>query len=151
MTEKSRIISLYEKLYSGEPWIDVNLFDTLSNITAEQASKKIHNCNTIWEIVVHMIAWRENVLRRLQGEVITTPANNYFSAVTDTSDEDWEKTLRLLERSQQNWLSFLKDYDMKMINVQYPANQMTHHEHIQGILQHDCYHLGQIVLLLKLI
>jgi uncharacterized damage-inducible protein DinB len=28
---------------------------------------------------------------------------------------------------------------------------MTYYEHIQGIIQHDAYHLGQIVLLSKLL
>ena len=31
----------------------------------------------------------------------------------------------------------------------YPNNGMSYYEHIQGIIQHDAYHLGQIVLLAK--
>ena len=31
----------------------------------------------------------------------------------------------------------------------YPGNQLNYYEHIHGIIHHDIYHLGQIVLLAK--
>ncbi len=151
MTEIKRIISLFEKLYSKEPWIDINLLDTLSNITIKQATNRIGNCNTIWEIVVHIIEWRVNVIKRLKGEIIITPDNNYFTENEDKSTKNWNNTLQLLDNSQKEWISFLEWYDTKNLNKKYTTNQMTHYEHVQGILQHDSYHLGQIVLLLKLI
>ncbi len=43
------------------------------------------HCNTVWEIVNHIISWRENVLQRLQGKIMITPDNNYFTIVTDQS------------------------------------------------------------------
>ena len=150
MTEKERLIRLFENLYAGSPWIDVTILGTVAKIQARQAAKRVENCNTIWEILVHLIAWRENVLKRLQGEIITTPANNYIFTVEDTSGPAWEKTLQALEHSQEKWVNFLQEYDIEKLNSPYPPNQLTHYEHIQGILQHDAYHLGQIVLLLKL-
>ena len=40
----------------GHPWIDVTLVGVLENIPAEKAQKRVlNNCNTIWEIVNHLI------------------------------------------------------------------------------------------------
>ncbi|HPH84699.1 MAG TPA: DinB family protein, partial [Ferruginibacter sp.] len=61
----------------------------------------------------------------------------------------WKKTLERLEASQQSWLDYLERLNTGSLNKIYPGNNMTYYEHIQGILQHDAYHLGQIVLLLK--
>ena len=151
MKELQRTIQLFEKLYEGEPWIDVNIKDTLNNLSAEQAAKKVYDLNSIWEIVNHITNWRKNVLKRINGKVLTTPAHNYFEPVSDTSDAAWTKTLTALNKTQVEWLSFLKTFHKEYFSEVYPKNKMTYYEHIHGILQHDAYHLGQIKLLVKLV
>ena len=152
MTEKERLRSLFEKLYNGEPWIDVNIFSTLNNITADQASKRVFpNCNSIWEITNHIIYWRLNVLQRMEGKTIKTPSNNYFEEIEVKSNQAWTDTLTQLETTQNRWLDFLKLVKTEDFEKEYPVNSMTYYEHIQGIIQHDAYHLGQIVLLSKLL
>ena len=150
MKETKRIISLFEKLYEGSPWIDVNLSGALSGITAKQASTRVFDkYNSIWEIVNHLISWRLNVLKRVQGKLIKTPDNNYFENVIDNSDAAWKKTLQKLDGSQKQWLQFLDSLKSDNFSKIYPNNQMNYYEHIHGILQHDAYHLGQITLLIK--
>lgn len=152
MSETQRISNLYQKLYDGSPWIDITIRGVLENITAEQAAKKVlPNANTIWEITNHIIAWRNNVLQRVQGEVITTPENNYFKPITDTSTEAWKNTSAKLDESQTAWLKFLNEFNESDFENIYPNNEMTYYEHIHGIIQHDCYHLGQIVILAKMV
>jgi uncharacterized damage-inducible protein DinB len=151
MKESQRIASLFSNLYNGEPWIDVTLMDTLQNISYQKAAEKYKNCNSIWEIVNHIIAWRENVLQRVQGKVINTPNHNYFEPVVDISEKSWENTLSKLEQSQQQWLLFLSNYDEAEFDTIYPNNNLNYYEHIHGIIQHDAYHLGQINILTKLI
>lgn len=152
MKEAQRIAKLFDDLYDGSPWIDVNIKSTLERLTFEQASKRIlPGRNSIWEIANHLINWRLNVLQRVQGKTITSPGDNYFVPVTDTSDAAWNKTLEQLENSQAQWFDFLKTLREDDFTKVYAGNNMTYYEHIHGILQHDAYHLGQIVLLSKLL
>lgn len=152
MQETKRITKLFEDLYDGDPWIGVTIMGTLKNISAKHAEKKIFpDRNSIWQIVNHITSWRENVLLRVQGNVITTPNNNYFIEITDTSETEWQQALERLKNSQHQWITFLKTFDEVGFEKIYPNNKMSYYEHIQGILQHDAYHLGQIVLLSKLI
>lgn len=145
-----RISKLLDDIYDGSPWIDVSLVGTLKDISAERAAKKVApQWNTIWEIVNHLISWRLNVLQRIQGKIITTPENNYFEPVADTSAAAWQGTLQRLEESQKQWIKVLKKYKKADLEKEYPNNHMTYYEHIQAIIQHDAYHLGQIVLLAK--
>jgi uncharacterized damage-inducible protein DinB len=90
-------------------------------------------------------------LQRVHGNVIVTPENNYFEAVADTSPEAWKNTLKKLEESQTAWLNFLNNFNESNFENIYPNNKMTYYEHIHGIIQHDCYHLGQIVILAKMV
>ena len=150
MKEIKRIAKLLDDIYRGSSWIDVNLTETLSKISAEQAAKKVApQWNTTWEIVNHLISWRLNVLQRIQDKVIASPPNNYFVPVNDVSAKAWQDTLKKLEDSQQQWMLVLKKFKKNKMEKVYPNNGMSYYEHIQGIIQHDAYHLGQIVLLAK--
>lgn len=152
MKAKERITKLFEDIYDGDPWIDVTLQGTLKNISAAKAAKKISpDRNSIWQIVNHLISWRENVLQRVQGKMITTPDNNYFTGIIDTSDAAWQSTLKRLENSQQQWITFLANFNESEFDKIYPNNNMSYYDHVNGIIQHDAYHLGQIVLLSKLL
>lgn len=150
ITESERLSGLFSDLYDGHPWLEITLHETLHNVTAQQAGKRpLPNCNTIWEITVHLIRWRQNVLRRVQGEVIKTPGHNYIEPVQDTSETAWNAVLEELETTQQHWLEFLRQFKTEDFDKEYPVNGITYYEHIQGIIQHDAYHMGQIVLLAK--
>lgn len=151
MKESQRISDLFSNLYNGEPWIDVSLTDSLHAISYQKAAQKYRDCNSIWEIVNHIIAWRENVLQRVQGKAISTPSHNYFQAIPTISEETWKTTLQNLELSQQKWISFLEHFNENDFDKVYPNNNINYYEHIHGIIQHDAYHLGQITLLSKLI
>jgi uncharacterized damage-inducible protein DinB len=152
MKETQRITKLFEDLYDGDPWIDVTILGVLKNVSAQQAAKKIApGRNSIWQIVNHIISWRENVLLRVQGNVINTPNNNYFIEIADISETAWQQSLERLQNSQQQWIAFLKHFNELGFDKIYPTNKMSYFEHIHGIIQHDAYHLGQIVLLTKLI
>ncbi|WP_417364134.1 DinB family protein [Galbibacter sp.] len=151
-SEGMRIRSLFEDLFDGNPWLDVTIVANLCKIDAEMASSRpLKNCNTIWEIVNHMISWRENVLRRVNGDELVSPENNYFQEVEDTSEDAWVKTVKVLGQSQQDWMSYLENVKEEDLAKQYRPNMMDYYKHIHGILQHDAYHLGQIVLLLKFV
>ncbi|HLO80184.1 MAG TPA: DinB family protein [Chitinophagaceae bacterium] len=151
MKETERIGRLVKALYNGHPWLEVNMMDNLSKLSWQKAGQKAHpKLNSIWEIVNHLISWRTNVLRRVQGEVIKTPANNYFAQVTDQSEQAWLRTLDNLQASQEAWIQFLEQAEDDILERTYPVNNMPFYEHMHGIIQHDAYHLGQIVLLAKM-
>ena len=150
MKETARISKLFTDLYNGEPWLDVTITATLQKISPEQAANKVSsNWNSIWQIVNHVIAWRENVLRRLHGEVIASPPSNYIDDIADVSEAAWQSTLQRLQESQQKWIAFLNEFDEADFEKIYPANGHSYYKHINGIIQHDAYHLGQVVLLAK--
>ncbi len=133
MSETERIANLLDDLYKNDPWIEVNLTGTLKDISAEKAAKKIApGLNSIWQIVNHLINWRLTVLKRVKGEAASSPGDNFFSEVNDTSEKAWKETLQRLENSQQQWLQFLKEFDEKNFSNKYPGNQMTWYEHIHG-------------------
>ncbi len=150
MTEIIRIQSSFAHLYDGNNWIDITITTALAGINHKQAAKRyFSNSNSIWEITNHIIQWRKNVLKRLSGKTISTPAHNYFERVKDKSAKAWEKTLKDLDTSQKSWMTFLHNFKESAFDKMYASGNLNYYEHIQGIIQHDAYHLGQIVMLSK--
>ncbi len=152
MKENERIAKLFSDLYDGSPWLDVTIVNTLDDISASEAfNPAVPGLNTIWEIVNHMVSWREAVLERLSGNIVPSPDHNFFEPVTDPSGEAWEATLARLQQSQEAWIKFLSGFPDGEFDTIYPPNGMHYYEHIHGIIQHDAYHLGQLVILAKVV
>jgi uncharacterized damage-inducible protein DinB len=152
MKEIQRISKMFTDLYEGDPWIDVNLVDSLHKISGQQAIKKISpDHNSIWEILNHVIDWRENVSERIHGKALPSPENNYFAPITNPSDAEWQKAVNRLKSSQMKWKDLLENFKEEDLETTYAANGMSYYEHMHGILQHDAYHLGQINLLAKMV
>jgi uncharacterized damage-inducible protein DinB len=152
MKEQEQLSKIFNDLFDGSPWIDVNVMSTLNDISAKQAATKpFPNFNSIWEVVNHMIRWRETVLRRLHGEIIESPEDNYFSFIRDRSDSAWQQTKLQFAESHTLWQSSIKKLNRKTLYSQEEQQRFSNYELIMGILQHDAYHLGQIQLLKKLV
>ncbi|MEO8447787.1 MAG: DinB family protein [bacterium] len=147
--ETARIKKLISDHFDGSPWLDVTLYDTLQKISSAQAAKKIDDLNSIWQIVNHLTAWRETVCTKLSGESVTVTPDNFIVDITDTSEKNWKNDLKKLEKSQKTLMKFLSDSRDSDFELEY-SNGHTFYEHLQAILQHDAYHLGQIVILQKL-
>lgn len=152
MTEQELLAKLYSDLFNGSPWIDVNIMSTLEEITAKEAATKVFpNFNSIWEIVNHQIRWRDTVMKRMNGEEVESPEDNYFSYIRDRSENAWQQAREQFRQSQEQWLQQLGKWKKKELEEQYATSPFTKHELVYGILQHDAYHLGQIRLLLKMV
>ena len=154
MNESARINKLFSDLYNGNPWTVIKLTDILVDINANQAAMRpIPDANTIWQLVQHCVGWRENVLRKLQGEIFKSPEDNYLSLPADTSEKAWQTLLDRLKRSESDWEDYLEKLSDDNLEKGYAPskNEWTNYEVIHGILHHDNYHFGQISMLKKLL
>lgn len=150
MNEQQRLTALFKNLFNGDPWLDITILGTLSQVSPQKAALKPgYGGNSIWEIVNHMISWRHVILKRIQGEPKNTPEHNYFLPVDDTSDSAWSDTLEKFDASQQIWLDYLATVDESELNRNYQGSPYSIYDLIHGIIQHDAYHLGQLTLLAK--
>lgn len=150
MKEVEFLHKLSSDLYDGSPWIDVNICRTIADIDAPVAAMKHESFNSIWQIVFHIVAWRETVLQRLKGNNIPSPENNFFEDPTDISEKAWSELKERLSLSQSDINDYLKR-DVEGLYEKPSNSGFTRFELINGLLQHDCYHLGQIVLVKKLL
>lgn len=151
MKENKRLKKLLKDHFNGDPWIDVQILDSLKGITAKAAARNINGLNSIWQIIHHMTCWRETLLQRVQGKKIPSPADNYFVPLDDTSSKAWTAAVKRLKASQKALLDYLSAGETGEMDEIPASGNYTRYELLQGVLQHDAYHLGQIVLIKKML
>ena len=150
-TNIQHIAKLLGDHFNGNPWIDITILGELKSLTAKQAAAKTGDLNSIWEIVNHMISWRKALISRVKGKTVKYSDNNFISEVKDKSPAAWKKTISNFRKSQEDITGFLVRSDDSLLETISPTSGYTYYELVMAILLHDSYHLGQIVLIKKLL
>ncbi len=151
----NEFIRKYEKVYSGGPWYGDPITKIMKEIYPQAAFIKAGDkTHTIAELTAHIIGWREFALSRLEG-------NNYFKISQketfnwkrfDKNEKTaWKSLLKELDKNQKKIISILGKKNDEFLDMPVPGRKYKMKFLIEGIIQHDIYHLGQIAMLKKLL
>lgn len=151
MWTNEKLVHELRSLYKGKPWLDVTLEGSIKNISAKDAaSRPIQNGNSIWTIVNHLVFWHCAVTGRLMNpDKIFVAEGKDFLPIADVTEAAWQKTNENLQTSLEETARAILNFDEKKWDEVCPGKQTTFYENAIGIIEHDAYHLGQIVLLKK--
>jgi uncharacterized damage-inducible protein DinB len=150
MSEAKRIADQLHRAYAGGAWHGPSLRELLRGVSAKQAAARpVRGAHTIWELVLHITAWKRAVYRRMQGKALSlTPAEN-FPPMPKAASANWKMALAALQTAQRDLhraVSALPDSRLKRI---VPGKRYSLYFMLHGLVQHDLYHAGQIALLKK--
>ncbi|MES2006196.1 MAG: DinB family protein [Bacteroidota bacterium] len=149
MTEIQKIIQLFEALQQGDCWIGLNIQEAVAGVDAKTATQKINpEGNSIWQLVNHLIYWRKTVMIRLQGMNALPPMPDFYQP-DDTGDTSWQTTLRHFEDVFMELQKTILAFDETRLGFDSPRKGQTYYQLLMGCLQHDAYHMGQMVMLKK--
>ena len=151
MTESQRIANQLARSFDGTAWVGPNLTSILSGVSTQAAvSRPIANAHTILEIVLHMTAWNRVVRQRLAGRYVGSllPERD-FPAVKDSDPNSWTRAVAELERQVVLLKDAIESTDDARLEELTPEATYTVYEMLHGVIQHNLYHGGQIVLLAK--
>ncbi len=106
-SETQRIYNQLQQAFNGEPWHGSSMMHLLAGIRAAQAlARPMTSAHTIWELVLHITAWRNFTIAKLSGHAsfdITTPEQDW-PAIAHTDEQAWQQALQDLQTSQQRLL-----------------------------------------------
>jgi uncharacterized damage-inducible protein DinB len=144
-TETEKITSLLKRTFERGAWHGPSVKEVLKGIDGDLALKRLTNTHSIIELVAHMTSWRRYVINRLQG-------NNSFTVGDDTNfpkRNDWNNVLAELEESQQHLLELIEKFPVYKLSELVPVSEQnyTYYTLLNGIIHHDVYHAGQIMLI----
>jgi uncharacterized damage-inducible protein DinB len=148
------LIQQIEATQAGEPWYGTSRARLLEGLTAaEAAAHPIAGGRSIWELVLHMIAWTREVTRRLQGQPAAEPVEGDWPAVPAATAQAWDAAQTELEAAhagllaavaampEAQWRQIVGESREPALGTGVDVAGM-----LVGLAQHDAYHTGQVVM-----
>ncbi len=151
MNRNELIVDQMNRAYSSSPWHGPSLLETLEDVTADMAaSRALANTHNIWELVLHLAAWKDIVRRRMDSAtpVIASDEENFPAMPSPTSD-NWQAAKERLQRAHDQLVERVRKATPEALEKIVPGKDYDYVVMLMGIPQHDDYHAGQISLLKK--
>ena len=140
------------EVYDGGNWTDVNIKDTLADVGYQEATTATAaSYNTIAALVHHISFYNDVVMQRLSGNDPVISEFNGFDMAAIRNEDDWIKLKERNKQSAQQLASAVREFPEEKIFELTVTGHSTQYKMLHGITEHAHYHLGQIVLLKKLI
>jgi len=147
-TNLSNYIRLFRENYDGNPWYGDSLRKKLDRISAEEAlAPPAPGLHSVAQQVAHLLAWRRLLVERLKGN------DNFQIQLNSARDwppqellemKGWAKLLAELDANQAELLQLLEAGTDALLERPLPDGKHAFRLLLDGIVQHDVYHIGQI-------
>lgn len=140
------------RTFDGQAWHGDSITRILAGIQPQQAAQKpLQNVHSIWEIVLHIIAWEQVVVKCLQG-IPYTPVRgeNDWPPVKENTADAWEAAVKLLTDTTSTLHGLIGSFPEQQLHTPVPGKSFTYYQLFHGVVQHNLYHAGQIGILKKL-
>jgi uncharacterized damage-inducible protein DinB len=149
--ETTRLADQLERAFRGGAWHGPSLTEALDGVdAATAASRPAGDAHSIAELAGHVAFWIDAGRRRLEGEtVVDVPREVDFPPGGAVTEEAWRATLADLDRAHRRLHGALLALDDERLDDAVTGADPTVRGQLLGILQHNAYHAGQIVVLKK--
>jgi uncharacterized damage-inducible protein DinB len=140
------------EVYVGKNWTWVNLREQLADVTYEQATTSVYGLNTIAALTYHVGYFVQAGLQVLQGKPLTTKDAESFDHPPIHSETGWD-ALRTQTLADAAALTFLIEQlpEQQLWETFAEPTYETYFRNLLGIIEHTHYHLGQIVVIKRII
>jgi uncharacterized damage-inducible protein DinB len=146
----SQFVAQFSTIYDGQPWYGDSICQILQNITPAKAFwQPTKDAHSISQITSHMIYWRQTLIKRLDGDLEYKPSmksDENWKSNDQLKKTGWQSLKKSLDHAQVQLLYLLSTQKDSILKKKY-SEKATFEELINGILQHDLYHTGQIAYL----
>jgi len=148
----AQIAKHFKDVHFGGNWTAVNLKETLADVDWQQATIKVHSFNTIAALVYHINYYVSVVTKTLKKEPLNAHDKYSFDLPPIQNQEDWEKLLNKTWADAENFAILIEQLpENKLGETFFDEKYGNYYRNLHGIIEHTHYHLGQIVLIKKIL
>jgi len=142
-----------KEAYSGAPWFGRSISEILNEIEGDIAFKKPSGQHSILELMWHMITWKEFTLSRLNTD--SQKSVQYFEEndwrELDHSDKSlWQQGLQRFTKLHNELIDVIQRQKDDILSEIVGDRKYDFRKLLNGIVQHDVYHIGQIAYIKKM-
>jgi uncharacterized damage-inducible protein DinB len=157
MERNSILIDELRKSVFDDPWHGPSVKNIINDISEEHAlAHPVKNAHSIFELVLHMWAWTEEVLSRLNGHPPQDPEAGDWPNPVGYNNDGWNAIKEKFFSSTVTLFNSLEKFPEDKLKdivggIRNPSlgTGISYEAMIHGLAQHNAYHAGQISLLKK--
>jgi hypothetical protein len=152
MNLTAQIANHLRAVYFGGNWTSVNLKEALADVTWQHATTRVDSLNTIATLVYHTNYYISAVSKVLQGAPLNAKDKYSFDHPPIRSQEDWKNLMDQTWKDVENFASLVEQLpESKLAETFVEEKYGNYYRNLHGIIEHTHYHLGQIVLIKKML
>jgi uncharacterized damage-inducible protein DinB len=153
MNRTKIIANQFREVYLTGKWVvSTNLMEQITALSWKEASHKVSSLNTIAAIVAHLDYYIDGVLNVFDGGTLDIRDKYSFSHPPVTSKNEWNGLLNKVQQNAERFASMIDQMSDETLNSVFVDEKYgTYERNIHVIIEHGYYHLGQIVLIKKII
>ncbi|QNN44105.1 DinB family protein [Pedobacter roseus] len=153
MKKSILIANRLKEVFLNGYWIaNTNYKDQLEKINWQEAIHQVENLNTIAALTYHINYYLVGLLHVFNGEPLEIKDQYSFNLPPIHSDNDWKKLVDEFLTNAELFASAVEKMPEEKFNDNFVDEKYgTYLRNIEAVIEHSYYHLGQIVLIKKLI
>ena len=146
------IIKNLQDVLEGQPWYGRPVYALLEEVDeAHVYVTPNSNSHSLAALLYHMLTWAEFTQKRIEKDSIQDPAA--FEAmdwrIINPAVHSWKKGLAALKASHQKIVQLLQLKEDALLEETVDYRKYNFRFLLNGLIQHNIYHLGQIAYLHK--
>lgn len=152
MTTAAHLAKHVRDVHFGGNWTSVNFRDTLNGVTWQQATTQVHAFNSIATLLYHTNYYIAAVLKVFQGGALEAKDIYSFGHPPIHSQQDWQALQDKAWADAEQFATLIEQLPEDRLWQDFTHEKYgNYYRNIQGIIEHTHYHLGQVVLIKKLV
>jgi hypothetical protein len=152
MTTSTTIATHFRHVHFGGNWTCVNLRDTLKDVNWQEALHARGGFNSIAVLTYHIHYFVGAVLKVLDGGPLDAHDTLSFAHPPITNEADWQQLLEKVWSDAERFAALVEQLpDDRLHTDMADPKYGTWYRNLHGIIEHTHYHLGQIVVLKKVL
>lgn len=153
MKNTQEIANRFREIILNGTWVaNTNYKDQLADLDWKIATKEFNSLNTIAILAQHIHYYINGINKVFKGGTLDIKDKYSFDFPTIASQNDWETFLAKFWKDSEEFASLIERMpDEKLDAVFTDEKYGTYRRNIDAMTEHSYYHLGQIVLLKKML
>lgn len=153
MKSTSEIANRFKEVILNGTWIaNTNFKDQLENLDWKMAVSPVQNLNTIAALAQHIHYYIDGINTVFKGGNLDIKDKFSFDFPPVQSQEEWNIFLNKFWNAAEEFASLVEQIpdeklDESFVDIKYGSYKRN----IEAMIEHSYYHLGQIVLIKKLL
>jgi len=153
MKSTSEIANRFREIILNGTWIaNTNYKHQLTNLDWEIATAKLDTLNTIAVLAQHIHYYIKGIKQVFEGGSLDIRDKYSFDFNPVQSQNEWGNFLNKFWNDAEAFASLIEQMPEEKLNEVFVDEKYgTYQRNIDGMIEHSYYHLGQIVLLKKIL